>query len=397
VLIEGLKATKSYIDPMIVSLTLEPTLRLLRHGDGAVRANAWKTLVAINKCDGSLLSETQRKEMNTAFIGEASLDVVESAFPIITIDLSNEMTMEYLRELLGEMIKGRLFPFHPVLFRRLLKVQVLWNDPIIESLLNQFQPTLAWCSILIDLQNNGLLPRKLDLISELMKTEDVNILYGGLRLLLMKTAALGEDIMIVQRELGHLVGHEDVQIRLTVLKIFFAIANTENWDKISNLALNLVKYPCSSHDHAANICIIELALATVAEYGGEATLDWTCRILSMVPERATKDDIKRLSVPKLDYPVEIRSSRAGILLGLEPIQDHPDYNLRKKLIEAESLSDDEESDDIYVEFDQDIFGSTPHSLARSSSPKISPVSPNYPPELIMDIFASIQKPPGDNH
>ena len=415
---EGLKAARMNMNPTVAGLVLTPMMRLIRHGDSSVRANVWRALQQLDGSGGALEGEW-RTELIEAFLGELNLDAVEAALSFIWLD---ERVVEHLRILLRHLVdKHQMAQSHPVLVRRLLGVEQLrveFSVDVLIALAEQTSATIAWAVIWSEIQRSGhffKLPsaQQETLIKSFLESQqpDENVTYAGLRLLEAVAPSLGEGVLVFQHLLGRLLGHGDLQIEFMVLRIFFAIANAENWEKIVGVALEWGGKTSGLEGKMLSLKVLRMALETVirfrneTEHGEGAGSDqWIERIIDLIPEDAEMSDYELL---KAAMPEDLvlqsrRLSRARILMDLIPQADREDkeYQLRRRLLERE-LNPLPLADDPVARFNQKLF-STDHPMRREQEDAQTPVSPPrqrsevaavsiLPPDIMADIFTGLNK------
>lgn len=315
------------------------------------------------------LDETQRQTLSGAFAKECNLDVVEAALEVVmervlvgAKPLLTTKVMGDLDELMEHLVRANLAPFHPLLFRRLLKYDLLGEERL--AMLVDQPATLRHAVMWRELQRRGhwrtLKPDTiLAMVRGCLESEESNVIYAGLLLLNESLPILGSNVLELQLVLSKLYHSEDPMVVLRVLEIFFQVATAENWTRILETAL---KRPVD--DVIVRMRILRqcarLAVQMMDEErpnggGGESAGEgegesegegedegeekesWLARIVGCVPEGATTEEIQGLvGVVGVERIQSMScSARVRVIAGMEGEEGDVEYALRWRLVKGE--------------------------------------------------------------
>lgn len=332
-IVAALKCLQQFnIEAALDTVILDVVLKLIRHGDPSVRCNAWRFLAKLSMGR----DDAQIRTIRDAFAKERNLDVVEAALP--TVGGLTDMT-ESLDGLMDHLVRANLCHVHPILFRKLLKMNLMTPDRLAQLPLDL--PTLRHAVMWSELHRCGYWPgMKIDqilvLLTCLLKSNNPDVIYAGLLLLKESFTLLGADILKLQAVLSELYHSEDNMIVLRVLEIFFLVANAENWTRILETAL---KQPIS--DVLVWMRILNLSSQLILQLGveDETKVDrWLTKVLNLVPESASMEEVGTLveiiGAEKIERLEDLCSTRVLVIAGVERDGD-ANYTLQKRLIQSE--------------------------------------------------------------
>lgn len=390
-IIEGLKGIRVMLSSLIIGFSIESTLRLLKHGDNAVRCNVWRTLCKIDEFDNSLLSDSHRQVMKSAFLAEASLDVIQAGLRWMGQQPKSDAIMLYFSKLLDDLIEEELVSHHPVLLRELLKISDLINPQVIDRLVKITSVNINWAAIWVEIEKNYCiyevnLEGMVNLLQTFLSAEDINVVYAGLLMTERLANSLGDRVLNLQHLIGKLLSHEDSEIRFRVLSVFFQIMNSDNWEKIMDLILEQIGgFSKLDGEEFSRLSVLEELLRRLTIYAEGKVEQWAHRIIMLVPESASASMIYNLAqlIPKdIEISRDIRNSRFGILAGLVGDESDEDYILRKKFIlhEVNPSSMPIESEGLFEHFSRLIVPSEGSTTTLDKS--VDDL------EVVVDIFSS---------
>lgn len=332
-IVAALKCLQQFnIETTLDTVILDVVLKLIRHGDPSVRCNAWRFLAKLSMGR----EDAQIPTIRDAFAKERNLDVVEAA--LLTVRGLADMT-ESLDGLMDHLVRADLCHVHPILFRKLLKMNLMTPDRLAQLSLDS--PTLRHAVMWSELHRCGYWPgmkvdRILVLLTCLLKSNDSDVIYAGLLLLKKSFTLLGSDILKLQAVLSELYHSEDNMLVLRVLEIFFLVANAENWTRILETAL---KRPIS--DVLVWMRILKLSSQLILQLGveDETKVDhWLTKVLNLVPESASVKEVETLveiiGAEKIERLEDLCSTRVLVIAGVERDGD-ANYTLQKRLIQSE--------------------------------------------------------------